>query len=370
MANHERPAFPHVFYPSRNSKLLQSLADDIGNMVRKQSGIRSGGNEAKVVTYEDLLKDPEVMEAMKQTYGIVDEDKLLEDGDENDVLVDGKPRWAGKTMYELFKAEVERRNSIQNLKKTEEQNNATNVDVIQRSSSIPKAHTKQDGEIDSDSDLTSVSSSSRGSTSGEDVPGTPPPLSEPQDLPEPEMVQHEVNKEATGDNDKVVEVEGLEDQENVITVQHCVLEHQPLEDADLPRPLSPPDEFKSRSSKETTEVVPATTIASSLSDLSTSGLRAQERQRSEDRNEVVDVLPPALVPTAPVTSVLRDQNRDNSSEGELVPGLLAWLDHPAFLAACYCLALFHQLGQYGGLDFLSTLGVVLAMISMVSMLFL
>ena len=47
---------------------------------------------------------------------------------------------------------------------------------------------------------------------------------------------------------------------------------------------------------------------------------------------------------------------------------LAWLaENPAFLAACYCLALLHQLG---GLDFLSLLGMVLAMTSMVSMFFL
>ena len=47
---------------------------------------------------------------------------------------------------------------------------------------------------------------------------------------------------------------------------------------------------------------------------------------------------------------------------------LSWLvENPAFLAACYCLALLHQLG---GLDFLSLLGMVLAMTSMVSMFFL
>ena len=47
---------------------------------------------------------------------------------------------------------------------------------------------------------------------------------------------------------------------------------------------------------------------------------------------------------------------------------LAWLaENPAFVAACYCLALLHQLG---GLDFLSLLGMVLAMTSMVSMFFL
>ena len=81
------------------------------------------------------------------------------------------------------------------------------------------------------------------------------------------------------------------------------------------------------------------------------------------------------------TSNLRNQERVDSdkepeNEGELMEccsstdqGLLGFLDNPAFLTVCYCLALMHQLGQLGGLDFLSTLGMVLAMISMMSLLF-
>ena len=60
-----------------------------------------------------------------------------------------------------------------------------------------------------------------------------------------------------------------------------------------------------------------------------------------------------------------EKHHNCSQQGNLD---LAWLaENPAFLAACYCLALLHQLG---GLDFLSLLGMVLAMTSMVSMFFL
>ena len=45
---------------------------------------------------------------------------------------------------------------------------------------------------------------------------------------------------------------------------------------------------------------------------------------------------------------------------------LSLFEHPAVLAACYCLACLHQMT---GLDFVTSLGVVLAMISMVSMFF-
>jgi hypothetical protein len=45
---------------------------------------------------------------------------------------------------------------------------------------------------------------------------------------------------------------------------------------------------------------------------------------------------------------------------------LSLFEHPAVLAACYCLACLHQMT---GLDFVTSLGVLLAMISMVSMFF-
>ena len=45
---------------------------------------------------------------------------------------------------------------------------------------------------------------------------------------------------------------------------------------------------------------------------------------------------------------------------------LTLFEHPAILAACYLLACLHQLT---GLDFVTSLGVILAMISMVSMFF-
>merc|ERR1712062_769963 len=75
------------------------LANDMSDVIRKSSTTANGGKEAKVVTYEDLLKDPEVMESMKKSLGI--DDEILKNGDE---LIDGRPSWAGKNLYELLKA--------------------------------------------------------------------------------------------------------------------------------------------------------------------------------------------------------------------------------------------------------------------------
>ena len=84
----------------------------------------------------------------------------------------------------------------------------------------------------------------------------------------------------------------------------------------------------------------------------------------------------ALLSPLPVKNNSSNHNSEKEAQiGEKRPNCsqqgnldLAWLaENPAFLAACYCLALLHQLG---GLDFLSLLGMVLAMTSMVSMFFL
>ena len=42
----------------------------MSDVIRKTSTTANGGKETKVVTYEDLLKDPQVMESMKQSLGL------------------------------------------------------------------------------------------------------------------------------------------------------------------------------------------------------------------------------------------------------------------------------------------------------------
>ena len=49
---------------------LNFQAHDISDVIRKTSTTANGGKEAKVVTYEDLLKDPQVMESMKKSLGL------------------------------------------------------------------------------------------------------------------------------------------------------------------------------------------------------------------------------------------------------------------------------------------------------------
>jgi hypothetical protein len=292
----ERPQFPHVFYPgNRNSKLLQVLSDNIANVIRRQSGTARGGNETKVVTYDDLLKDPDVMASMKHALNIPEhEDVVMDnDGDENDKMVDGRPRWAGKTIYELFKAEMEK------------------LEIETASEDKPKTEDSTTNPIPVDSSSSSEDGSSP----------SPPPLSLPQ----------------------------------VFTVQHCVMDH----DKPVFQQLPHDDQDKK---KETFTSI----ISSQLDDQTTAVLRSQERSDSDEGQDddppIMDVSPRLAVGQPESNSCL------STSEGET--GFLAWLDNPAFLAACYCLALLHQLGQLGGLDFLTTLGIVLAMVSMMSMVFL
>ena len=77
----------------------------------------------------------------------------------------------------------------------------------------------------------------------------------------------------------------------------------------------------------------------------------------------------AILPKSIKQGQVSSECCDLTENPDFDPGYLRYLDNPGFLTVCYCLALMHQLGQLGGLDFLSTLGMVLAMISMMSMLF-
>ena len=235
--------FPHIDYPVRNPKLLNALSTQIRKLIRKQSQ-NANAQTDPILTYEDLLKNPEIMKSMKSEFGI------------EEAELKARPDWQGKTIYELLKLKTD---------------SSTTSD-------------------DNDKFSTAQSHSP-----------SPPPLE--------------------------------------LTVQHCQLEISP--------PLGFANEDKSSKASFTTTLV---------DDQSTSNLRQQERVESEEKDD--------------------DDNEMSNNEGELMEccnpsaGFLpAFLDHPAFLTVCYCLALMHQLGQLGGLDFLSTLGMVLAMISMMSMLF-
>ena len=258
--------FPAVFYPHKNKKLLQALSKDIGKAIRKTSTNPHGGKEAKIVSYEELLKDPEALEQMKQNLGIEGDIREILNGDENDQLVDGQPRWAGKTLYELLKSNTEDNDS-----KTE---NETTIE-------------------------------------------SPPPL------------------------------------QPVLTVQHCQLEQI------VPQELFAPDD-SNHFDKKTSSI-----LSDLVLDQTSSVLRNQERIDSSDEQPQAEAVLPDMTPSGSGCSqelpVKARSNVDPSGNVQ------AWLANPAILIACYCLALMHQLG---GLDFLSLLGMVMAMISMVSMFFL
>ena len=253
--------FPQIDYPVRNPKLLKAVSSQIRTLVRKQSLNANANSNNEILTYEDLISNPEILAAMKSEFGI-----------EEIELTNERQNWQGKTIYEL-------------LKETKTENSST---------------TTNDETSDNDKFSTAQSHSP-----------SPPPL------------QPVVN----------------------LTVQHCQLEHQVDSSSLISPPLGFSNEDKSKN---------AFTTQTFVDDQSTSNLRNQERAESDEHEKNGDDYEGELMECCATTS---DQ------------GLLGFLDNPAFLTVCYCLALMHQLGQLGGLDFLSTLGMVLAMISMMSMLF-
>jgi hypothetical protein len=92
---------PTVFYPNRNNKVMESLSQNALIQIKKQSLHADAGDPDSIITYEDLIKDPDLMEAIKYNLGLCDQNRML--GDETDG--NGKEenlRWKGKTLYELF----------------------------------------------------------------------------------------------------------------------------------------------------------------------------------------------------------------------------------------------------------------------------
>ena len=97
---------PLVFYPNKSNKLMKSLAVEVTKVIRQQSRTAAGGSVQEVISYEDAMKDPKVYQAVKESLGILDQEKEIQD--ENDEVDEsGRPRWAGKTLFELFSKEVE-----------------------------------------------------------------------------------------------------------------------------------------------------------------------------------------------------------------------------------------------------------------------
>jgi hypothetical protein len=137
-------------------------------------------------------------------------------------------------------------------------------------------------------------------------------------------------------------------------------------------------------------------ISSILGDASTSSLRAMERVDSGEEEQALDVAPAEEVrernlngelslpesrvapPTAGGDSQAGVASAPSATSCKSVSGggetrlgtslsiAHTLIQHPAILAACYCLACLHQLT---GLDFVTSLGILMAMISMVAMFF-
>jgi len=258
----------------------------------------------QILTYDDLLRDKELMKAMKEA--------LLEYNEEDFNESEEKPSWAGKTIYEL---------------------------------------------------LSSESLTERSSTSSKTI----------------QNVEESIDGDAVNVDDVFV---GL-----------CLLEHDLTNGFDVSRKEH--DEAKIESGDRLS-------LSAILEDGSTSSLRALERGdsgeeeqllKSEENNKETDrevrkrdrqtksesQVPPSqaggdtsLGIAASTTSELFSAKKLSPDGGETQLGTslsfapLTLFQHPAILAACYCLACLHQLT---GLDFVTSVGILMAMISMVAMFF-
>jgi len=171
-----------------------------------------------------------------------------------------------------------------------------------------------------------------------------------------------------------------------VIVGRCLVEHSDLSSTLLQ--VGSKDESAKNASGE---------ISSILQDGSTSSLRAIERGDSGEEDQMLntfvaegvrdktekedDTKPesqikpsqtgdsPTGISSAQAESGLGSKLVSNGGETRLGTSLsfaLSLVHHPAILAACYCLACLHQLT---GLDFVTSLGILMAMISMVAMFF-
>ena len=78
--------FPQIDYPVRNPKLLKAVSSQIRTLVRKQSLNANANSNNEILTYEDLISNPEILAAMKSEFGI-----------EEIELTNERQNWQGKT---------------------------------------------------------------------------------------------------------------------------------------------------------------------------------------------------------------------------------------------------------------------------------
>merc|ERR1719394_858952 len=90
---------PTVFYPNRNNKVMQSLSNNAVMQIKKQSIQAGAGDPDAIITYDDLLNDPDLMEAIRYNLGISDKDVTgtTEQIDGNCDPTKEKSAWKGKT---------------------------------------------------------------------------------------------------------------------------------------------------------------------------------------------------------------------------------------------------------------------------------
>merc|ERR1719367_1705283 len=95
---------PTVFYPNRNNKVMQSLSNNAVMQIKKQSVQASAGDPDAIITYDDLLNDADLMEAVKYNLGITGKNNTaeLDETDCNDDPANKNLAWKGKTLFELF----------------------------------------------------------------------------------------------------------------------------------------------------------------------------------------------------------------------------------------------------------------------------
>ena len=135
---------PTVFYPNRNNKVMQSLSQNAVMQIKKQSVQAGAGDPDSIITYEDLLNDPDLMEAIRYNLGISGKSDT---GTSDEIDSNGDPTieksaWKGKTLYELFH---ENQIILRKVTKENDDNAINNMTGVE--SSIAQTHNGQNEDI-------------------------------------------------------------------------------------------------------------------------------------------------------------------------------------------------------------------------------
>ncbi|XP_040573145.1 uncharacterized protein [Lepeophtheirus salmonis] len=125
-----------VFYPDKNNPIMIALSKDIAEIIKKQSGIASAGDDDDIVTYDKLK-----LTGLNVSRPAVQEAAQLKN--------ERKPEWSGKTVYDLLSSSSCNNDVLADTRDIQEQLQDV-VDTIDRDLELcQKASSSKEVDVDS-----------------------------------------------------------------------------------------------------------------------------------------------------------------------------------------------------------------------------